>query len=212
MSRRVIVGITGASGAVLARETLRQLAAAGVETHLVVSRGGRITIAHELGPDGVAALSKMAARAYPDQDLAAPIASGSFRTEGMIVVPCSMRSLAAMAHGLGDNLLTRAADVVLKEKRRLVVAPREAPLHEGHLDAMLRLARIGAVIAPPVPPFYAAPASIDDIVREIAARLINWAGIDPGAAMTRWGERYSSPSPSPSPASGGGIKGGGDAG
>lgn len=197
MSRRVIVGITGASGAVLARETLRQLAAAGVETHLVVSRGGRITIAHELGPDGVAALSKMAARAYPDQDLAAPIASGSFRTEGMIVVPCSMRSLAAMAHGLGDNLLTRAADVVLKEKRRLVVAPREAPLHEGHLDAMLRLARIGAVIAPPVPPFYAAPASIDDIVREIAARLINWAGIDPGAAMTRWGERYSSPSPSP---------------
>lgn len=210
MSRRVIVGITGASGAVLARETLRQLAAAGVETHLVVSRGGRITIAHELGPDGVAALSKMAARAYPDQDLAAPIASGSFRTEGMIVVPCSMRSLAAMAHGLGDNLLTRAADVVLKEKRRLVVAPREAPLHEGHLDAMLRLARIGAVIAPPVPPFYAAPASIDDIVREIAARLINWAGIDPGAAMTRWGERYSSPSPSP--ASGGGIKGGGDAG
>lgn len=210
MSRRVIVGITGASGAVLARETLRQLAAAGVETHLVVSRGGRITIAHELGPDGFAALSKMAARAYSDQDLAAPIASGSFRTEGMIVVPCSMRSLAAMAHGLGDNLLTRAADVVLKEKRRLVVAPREAPLHEGHLDAMLRLARIGAVIAPPVPPFYAAPASIDDIVREIAARLINWAGIDPGAAMTRWGERYSSPSPSP--ASGGGIKGGGDAG
>jgi 4-hydroxy-3-polyprenylbenzoate decarboxylase len=197
MSGRVIVGITGASGAVLARETLRQLAAAGVETHLVVSRGGRVTIAHELGPDGFAALKEMAARAYSDRDLAAPIASGSFPTSGMIVVPCSMRSLAAMAHGLGDNLLTRAADVVLKEKRRLVVAPREAPLHEGHLDAMLRLARIGAIIAPPVPPFYAAPASIEDVVREIAARLINWAGIDPGAAMARWGERYSSSSPSP---------------
>lgn len=104
------------------------------------------------------------------------------------MVPCSMRSLAAMAHGLGDNLLTRAADVVLKEKRRLVVAPREAPLHEGHLEAMLKLARLGAVIAPPVPPFYARPAAMDDLVREIAARLVQWAGIDPGRCMTRWGE------------------------
>ncbi|MBN8977315.1 MAG: UbiX family flavin prenyltransferase [Rhizobiales bacterium] len=189
MPQRLIVGVSGASGAVLARETLRQLADRGVETHLVVSRGARHTIAHELGSDGFAALNAMAAHLYSEQDLAAPIASGSFRTDGMIVVPCSMRSLAAMAHGLGDNLLTRAADVVLKEKRRLVVAPREAPLHEGHLDAMLRLARLGAVIAPPVPPFYAAPASIEDIVREIAARLIGWAGVDPGEAMTRWGER-----------------------
>ncbi len=189
MPQRLIVGVSGASGAVLARETLRQLADRGVETHLVVSRGARQTIAHELGSDGFAALNAMAAHLYSEQDLAAPIASGSFRTDGMIVVPCSMRSLAAMAHGLGDNLLTRAADVVLKEKRRLVVAPREAPLHEGHLDAMLRLARLGAVIAPPVPPFYAAPASIEDIVREIAARLIGWAGVDPGEAMTRWGDR-----------------------
>ncbi len=189
MPQRLIVGVSGASGAVLARETLRQLADRGVETHLVVSRGSRQTIAHELGSDGFAALNAMAAHLYSEQDLAAPIASGSFRTDGMIVVPCSMRSLAAMAHGLGDNLLTRAADVVLKEKRRLVVAPREAPLHEGHLDAMLRLARLGAVIAPPVPPFYAAPASIEDIVREIAARLIGWAGVDPGEAMTRWGDR-----------------------
>jgi 4-hydroxy-3-polyprenylbenzoate decarboxylase len=188
MQRRLIVGVSGASGAVLARETLRQLADRGVETHLVVSRGARITIAHELGPRGCAALNAMAAHAYSERDLAAPIASGSFRTDGMIVVPCSMRSVAAMAHGLGDNLLTRAADVVLKEKRRLVVVPREAPLHEGHLDAMLRLARLGAVIAPPVPPFYAAPVSIEDIVREIAARLIGWAGVDPGEAMTRWSE------------------------
>lgn len=187
MQKRLIVGVSGASGAVLARETLRQLAGRGVETHLVVSRGARITIAHELGPDGFAALSAMASHTYSEQDLAAPIASGSFPTGGMIVVPCSMRSLAAMAHGLGDNLLTRAADVVLKEKRRLVIAPREAPLHEGHLDAMLRLARLGAVIAPPVPPFYAAPLSVEDIVREIAARLIGWAGLDPGEAMTRWG-------------------------
>jgi 4-hydroxy-3-polyprenylbenzoate decarboxylase len=98
-----------------------------------------------------------------------------------------MRTLAALAHGLGDNLLTRAADVVIKEKRRLVVAPREAPFHEGHLDAMLRLARMGAIIAPPVPPFYAKPASIEEMIREIAARLVNWAGIDPGDELTRWG-------------------------
>jgi 4-hydroxy-3-polyprenylbenzoate decarboxylase len=97
-----------------------------------------------------------------------------------------MRSLATMAYGVGDSLLTRAADVVLKERRRLVVAPREAPLHEGHLEAMLKLSRMGATIAPPVPPFYTRPASIEDLLREIAARLINWAGIDPGGQMTRW--------------------------
>lgn len=189
MTKRLIVGVTGASGAVLAAETLRQLARAGVKTHLVVSGNASPTIAHELGADGLASLEAMAGHVHAAGNLAAPIASGSFRTAGMIVVPCSMRSLAAMAHGLGDNLLTRAADVTLKEKRRLVLAPREAPLHEGHLDAMLRLARLGAVIAPPVPPFYARPASMEDMVREIAARLIGWAGIDPGDQMTRWGER-----------------------
>lgn len=188
MCKRLIIGVTGASGSTLARETLRQLALADVETHLVVSEGARVTIAHELGPGGLDALVSSASYVHAPRDLAAPIASGSFKTHGMIVVPCSMRSLAAMAHGLGDNLLTRAADVVLKEKRRLVVVPREAPLHEGHLDAMLRLARFGAVIAPPVPPFYTKPASMEDMVREIAARLIGWAGIDPGREMTRWGE------------------------
>ena len=141
MRRRLIVGVTGASGAVLALETLRQLADTQVETHLVVTAGARMTIAHELGPDGLGQMTALADHTHSPRNLAAPIASGSFRTEGMIVVPCSMRSLAAMAHGLGDNLLTRAADVVLKERRRLVVAPREAPLHEGHLEAMLRLAR-----------------------------------------------------------------------
>lgn len=183
---RLIVGVTGASGAVLALETLRQLGGAGVETHLVVTSGARLTIAHELGSNGLARLKAAATHVHSPRNLAAPIASGSFRTAGMIVVPCSMRSLAAMAHGLGDNLLTRAADVVLKEKRRLVVAPREAPLHEGHLEAMLKLARLGAIIAPPMPPFYAKPATMDDLVREIAARLVQWAGFDPGESMTRW--------------------------
>lgn len=188
MPERMIVGVTGASGAVLALEVLRLLAQAGVETHLVVSAGARLTIAHELGVGGYDALSALASVIHAPQNLAAPIASGSFRTAGMIVVPCSMRSLAAMAHGLGDNLLTRAADVVLKERRRLVVVPREAPLHEGHLEAMQRLARFGAIVAPPVPPFYARPVSIEAMVREIAARIVNWAGIDPGPALTRWGE------------------------
>jgi 4-hydroxy-3-polyprenylbenzoate decarboxylase len=188
MRRRLIVGVTGASGSALARETLRQLAGADVEVHLVVSESARVTITHELGKGGLAELVAAARHVHPPRDLAAPIASGSYRTGGMIVVPCSMRSLAAMAFGFGDNLLTRAADVVIKEKRRLVVVPREAPFHEGHLDAMLRLARLGAIIAPPVLPFYAKPASIEEVLREIAARLINWAGVDPGDQMTRWGE------------------------
>ena len=188
MRKRLIVGITGASGAALAGETLWQLARANIEIHLVISESATFTIAHELGPNGLASLRSTADHVHAPRDLTAPVASGSFRTDGMIVVPCSMRSLAAMAHGLGDNLLTRAADVILKEKRRLVLAPREAPLHEGHLDAMLRLARLGAIIAPPVPPFYAKPASMEDMMREIAARLIGWAGIDPGDNMTRWGE------------------------
>ena len=189
MTKRLIVGVTGASGSVLALETIRQLVRAGVETHLVVSKGARLTVAHELGVDGLAQLTSVANHAYYYHDLAAPIASGSFRTDGMIVVPCSMRTLAAMAHGLGDNLLTRAADVVLKEKRRLVIVPREAPLHEGHLDAMLRLARMGAIIAPPVPPFYVKLASIEEMVVEMAARLVGWAGVDPGDKLTRWGEK-----------------------
>ena len=188
MNKRLIVGVTGASGSVLALETLRLLSLAGVETHLVVSQGARATIAHELGVGGLARLKAAATRTHSHKNLAAPIASGSFRTDGMIVVPCSMRSLAAMAHGLGDNLLTRAADVVLKEKRRLVLAPREAPLHEGHLSAMLALARMGAIVAPPVPPFYVKMASVDEMIRQIAARLVNWAGVDPGDDLKRWGE------------------------
>lgn len=186
MRKRLIVGVTGASGSILALETLRQLVAADVETHLVISHGARATIAYELGSDGLDQLTAAAEHVHQSGNLAAPIASGSFCTDGMIVVPCSMRSLAAMAYGFGDNLVTRGADVVLKEKRRLVLAPREAPLHEGHLEAMLRLARMGAVIAPPVPPFYARPATMEEVVREIAARLLNWAGIDPGERMTRW--------------------------
>lgn len=183
---RIVVGVTGASGSMLALEMLRQLRSAGAETHLVISASAPVTIAHELGPDGVGRLRDLATAVHPASDIAAPIASGSFGTDGMIVAPCSMRTLSAIAHGFGDNLLTRAADVTLKERRRLVLLPREAPLHEIHLNSMLTLSRMGAVIAPPVPHFYAKPRTMEDAVREIAARALVWLGIDPGEEMTRW--------------------------
>ncbi len=183
---KIVIGVTGASGAALAAETLRQLREAGAETHLVLTGGALITIAHELGPSGVAAMREAASFTYQAQDLGAPIASGSYGADAMAVVPCSMRSLAAIAHGFGDNLLTRAADVMLKERRRLVLVPREAPLHEGHLKSMLACTRMGAIVAPPVPHFYTKPQSVNDIVREIAARVLVWLGLEPGEAMTRW--------------------------
>ena len=183
---KVVVGISGASGAALGREVLRQLGAAGVETHLVVTPGGERTIAHELGPAGLQELRRLAAVVHDIGNLGASIASGSFGAEAMAVVPCSMRTLSALAHGFGDNLLTRAGDVMLKERRRLVVLPREAPLTEAHLNAMLALTRMGAMVAPPVPPFFSKPETIDDMVREMAARVLSWLGVDPGAALTRW--------------------------
>ena len=183
---KIVVGVTGASGAALAAETLRQLRAAGSEIHLVMTGGALITANHELGPLGADAMRQAATAVYEAQDLGAPIASGSFGADAMVVVPCSMRSLAAIAHGFGDNLLTRAADVMLKERRRLVLVPREAPLHEGHLKSMLAVTRMGAIVAPPVPPFYARPLSMEDAVREISARVVSWLGLDPGMAITRW--------------------------
>lgn len=183
---KIVVGVTGASGSALAAETLRQLRQAGAETHLVVTAGAAMTIAHELGASGLSELQASASFVYAASDLMAPIASGSYGADAMAVVPCSMRSLAAIAHGFGDNLLTRAADVMLKERRRLVLLPREAPLHEAHLSSMLALTRMGAIIAPPVPHFYAKPQSVEDIVREIAARVLTWLGLEPGPAMTRW--------------------------
>jgi flavin prenyltransferase len=183
---KIAVGVTGASGTALAVETLRQLRQAGCEIHLVLTGGALLTASHELGPQGADAMRQTANAVYDAQELGAPIASGSFGVDAMAVVPCSMRSLAAIAHGFGDNLLTRAADVILKERRRLVLVPREAPLHEGHLRSMLAVTRMGAIVAPPVPPFYAKPQSMEDAVREIAARVLSWLGLDPGPAMTRW--------------------------
>lgn len=179
---RLIVGITGATGAIYGIRLLERLRDAGVETHLVVSRWGMRTLQHET-PYAREDVEALAAEVYKADDVGAAIASGSFPTAGMIVAPCSARTLAAIAHGYGDNLIHRAADVVLKERRRLLLAVRETPLSDIHLENMLKLSRMGAIILPPVPAFYDRPAAIDDIVDHTVARMLGQFGIDvPGAA------------------------------
>lgn len=170
--RRLIVGITGATGAIFGVRLLQVLQESDVETHLIVSRWGARTLTHET-PYTVEDLQKMATHAYPVNDQGAAVSSGSFVTSGMVVVPCSMRTVAAIAHGLGDNLIHRAADVVLKERRRLVLVVREAPFNEIHLENMLKLARIGVVICPPLPAFYNHPRTIDDIVNHTVGRILD---------------------------------------
>lgn len=181
---RLIVGITGATGVIYGVRLVERLREAGVETHLVISRWGVRTLQHETSysPQAVEAL---AAAAYKPDDLGAAISSGSFQTDGMIVAPCSAKSLAAIAHGYGGSLIHRAADVVLKERRRLVLAVREAPLSDIHLENMLKLSRMGAVIFPPLPAFYTSPATLDDLVDHTVARMLDQFGIAvPGAP--RW--------------------------
>jgi len=170
--RRLIVGITGATGVVYGVRLLQALRATGVESHLVVSRWGARTLLHET-PYSLADVRALATRAYSENDQGAAISSGSFLTLGMVIAPCSMRTLSAIAHGQSDDLIHRAADVVLKEKRRLVLVVREAPLSEIHLEKMLKLARMGVVIAPPVPAFYNQPRSIDDLVDHTVARVLD---------------------------------------
>lgn len=173
-SRRVILGVSGASGAVLALKIAELLSAlASVETHLVVSAAGELTLRHEAGPMARERLRSLCDVVHAYENVAASIASGSFRAHGMIVAPCSMRSLAAITSGNTDNLLTRAADVQLKERRKLVLLTRETPLHLGHLRNMTAVTEMGAIIMPPVPAFYHRPVTTDDIVHHIAARAID---------------------------------------
>jgi 4-hydroxy-3-polyprenylbenzoate decarboxylase len=189
---RLIVAITGATGTIYGVRLLEVLRASGVESHLVLSRWGARTLVHETeyAPAQVQAL---AARSYPEGDQGAAISSGSFLTLGMVVAPCSMRTLAAIAHGHCDNLVHRAADVTLKERRRLVMLVREAPLSEIHLENMLKLARMGAVIAPPVPAFYDHPRTLDDIVDHTVARVLDLFGIE--APMKRRWDGVMAPRP-----------------
>jgi flavin prenyltransferase len=181
---RLIVGITGATGAIYGVRALERLRALGVETHLVLSRWGVQTLLHETSytREQVEALAHTT---YAQGDMGAAISSGSFRTDGMLIAPCSAKSLAAIAHGFADNLIHRAADVVLKERRRLVLAVREAPLSDIHLENMLKLSRMGAVMLPPMPAFYNKPQSVDDIVEHSVARMLDQFGVEvPGAV--RW--------------------------
>lgn len=175
-SRRLIVAITGASGAIYGIRVLQLLKDTDIEAHLVLSAWGARTLQHETAWT-VKDVQALAHTVYHHADEGAAISSGSFATRGMLVAPCSTRSLAAIAHGLGDSLVHRAADVVLKERRRLVLAVREAPLSEIHLENMLKLARMGVTICPPMPAFYTKPASLDDVVTYTAARLLDQFGI-----------------------------------
>ncbi|CAD7038574.1 phenolic acid decarboxylase [Pseudorhizobium endolithicum] len=173
-SFRVVIGISGASGALIPLRIMRLLAETGsVETHVVVSPSAERTLAHEVGADGMEQVRQVAHRIYRPDDIGAAIASGSFRTEGMIIAPCSMRTLAAVSAGTSDNLLLRAADVHLKERRKLVLLARETPLHLGHLRNMCAVTEMGGIIMPPVPAFYHRPKTVEDIVDHLAARAVD---------------------------------------
>jgi flavin prenyltransferase len=183
---RLIVGISGASGVVYGARLLSLLRELPVETHLVISRSAELALALEtsLKPADLRARADVV---HAIGDMAAPISSGSFQTLGMIVAPCSIRSMSEIATGMTTTLLTRAADVVLKERRRLVLAVRETPLHLGHLRTMAALAEMGAVIAPPVPAFYAKPTTIDEMIDHSLGRMLDLFGLDSGT-VKRWGE------------------------
>ena len=182
--QRLIVGISGASGIVYGVRILELLRPLGVETHLIMTRSAQVTLAHEMSIK-VADIYALASVVHRIDDIGASISSGSFKTWGMIVAPCSVRTMSEIASGVTSTLLTRAADVVLKERRRLVLLVREAPLHLGHLRTMTQLAEMGAIIMPPVPAFYALPETVNDIVNHTVGRALDLFGLDSGA-VRRW--------------------------
>ncbi|HEX2918766.1 MAG TPA: UbiX family flavin prenyltransferase, partial [Edaphobacter sp.] len=184
-TQRIIVGISGASGFIYGLRTLELLRMVGCETHLVISSGAERTRQEESDLSSEQ-LHTLADVSYRISDIGAAIASGSFRTLGMVVAPCSVNTLSKVAYSQADNLLTRAADVCLKERRRLVLLMRETPLHAGHLKAMLAATEAGAIIMPPVPAFYLKPQSIGELVHHTVSRALDLFGLD--TALRRWGE------------------------
>ncbi|QDZ11993.1 UbiX family flavin prenyltransferase [Devosia ginsengisoli] len=184
---RVVLAMTGASGAAIGLRSAELLhALPDVEIHLVLSQAAERTLAHEVGPDAAVRLRALADVVHPVDDIGASIASGSFGSTGMLVAPCSMHSLAAIASGIADNLIVRAADVHLKERRRLVLMARETPLHLGHLRNMVAVTEMGAVVMPPVPAFYHRPANVADIVNQLAARAIDLLGLPHAPLAREW--------------------------
>ncbi|MCS0614546.1 UbiX family flavin prenyltransferase [Massilia kyonggiensis] len=184
--RRIVVAVTGATGAIYGVQLLRRLAAVpGVETHLVISDAATLTLHQEVGLQrrDVEALAHVVHR---NREIGASIASGSFQTDGMVIAPCSMKTLAAVAHGLSDNLITRAADVVLKERRRLILMVRETPFNLAHLRNMTAVTEMGGIVFPPLPSFYHRPATIDEMVDHTVARVMDLLGVTNDLAP-RWG-------------------------
>lgn len=184
---RVVLGVAGASGAAIGLSVARQLSDLGAKIDLVTSAAAERTLAEECGLDAFVTLQTLATRCHAIGDIGASIASGTVPVAGMIVAPCSMRSLAAIAHGLDDNLLTRAASVQLKERRRLILITRETPLTLAHLRNMTAATELGAIILPPVPAFYLKPQNVSDIVDQIAARAIDMLKIVSGPVAQQWG-------------------------
>ena len=184
--RRIIVGISGASGAIYGVRMLEILKSLQIETHLLVTKNAEIALGHETGRT-LKEIEGLAHTRHRLDDLAASISSGSFKSLGMVIAPCSIRSMSEIATGVTSNLLTRAADVVLKERRRLVLMVRETPLHTGHLRRMTELSEIGAIIAPPMPAFYANPETLDEVVTQSVCRVLDLFGLDADATR-RWGE------------------------
>ena len=181
---KIIVAITGATGAIYGVRILQRLRDAGAETHLVISRWGARTLLHET-PYSREQVEAMADVSYAPGDMGAAISSGSFRTDGMVIAPCSAKTLAAVAHGFGENLAHRAADVILKERRKLVLMVREVPLSDIHLENMLKLSRMGSVMLPPMPAFYNHPRTVDDVVEHTVSRVLDQFGLDV-SGVERW--------------------------
>ena len=185
--RRIVVGISGATGVIYGVRMLQALAAAGVETQLVITQSAIKNLLIETEYTA-ADLERMASTVYDVEDVGAAIASGSYRVDGMVVIPCSIKTLSAIANSYNENLLVRAADVNLKERRRLVLVVRETPLHEGHLELMTKVTRMGGVIMPPVPAFYHMPKTIDDLISQTIGKVLDLFSID-AKLFKRWGSK-----------------------
>lgn len=185
-ARRLIVGISGASGVIYGLRMLEVLRRTDLEIHLIMSKSAEVTLAHETDVK-VADVKKLADIVHVNSDLGAAVSSGSFKTDGMIIAPCSIRTASEIAYGITSTLMARAADVVLKERRRLVLMVRESPLHTGHLRTLTHLSEMGAIIAPPMPGFYARPAQVDDIVDHTVGRVLDLFEIEAGL-VKRWRE------------------------
>ncbi len=181
---RLVVGISGATGSIYGIRLLEVLKKKEIETHLILSSTAKEIIPEET-PYSVEKVKALASNVYENEDLHAPISSGSFLTDGMIILPCSMKTLSGIAHSYNENLMLRAADVTLKERRRLILAVRETPLHQGHLELMLQATRLGAILLPPMPAFYFQPKSIDDLIHHTIGKILDLLGIE-HSLYKRW--------------------------